>query len=208
GWNMAAADTQFMLSVGLIEKDVNGDTLWVWCYPSVDSNLRKVLLSKCCLTKEGRDFHTFVFGQFCRTWYYITTVEVQEPTALIKVTHFSVVITAKDFNPEKYAALSRILCRTYVKHGSPVKMMEGYITVLTKGVCQSDENGSFLIKDYDVRKAYLAGSIKVRDGDHHPVHGSDAEEEDCGPSPSCRGVVGVHQVCSGLKLHRLSAMNE
>ncbi|XP_029377565.1 DENN domain-containing protein 10 [Echeneis naucrates] len=157
---MAAADTQFMLSVGLIEKDVNGDTLWVWCYPSVDSNLRKVLLSKCCLTKEGRDFHTFVFGQFCRTWYYITTVEVQEPTALIKVTHFSVVITAKDFNPEKYAALSRILCRTYVKHGSPVKMMEGYITVLTKGVCQSDENGSFLIKDYDVRKAYLAGSIK------------------------------------------------
>lgn len=48
----------------------------------------------------------------------------------------------------------------YMKHGSPVKMMEGYIAVLTKGICQSDENGSFLIKDYDVRKAYLAGSIK------------------------------------------------
>lgn len=39
-------------------------------------------------------------------------------------------------------------------------MMEAYITVLTKGVCQNDENGSFLIKDYDVRKAYLAGSVK------------------------------------------------
>ncbi|XP_034158645.1 DENN domain-containing protein 10 isoform X2 [Pangasianodon hypophthalmus] len=47
-----------------------------------------------------------------------------------------------------------------MKHGSPVKMMEGYIAVLTKGICQSDENGSFLIKDYDVRKAFLAGSIK------------------------------------------------
>lgn len=67
------------------EKDVNGDTLWVWCYPSVGSDLRQVLLSKCCLTQDGRDFHTFVFGQFCRTWYYITTVEVQEPTALSKV---------------------------------------------------------------------------------------------------------------------------
>ncbi|XP_028324488.1 DENN domain-containing protein 10 isoform X1 [Gouania willdenowi] len=157
---MASPETQLISSVGLIEKDVNGDTLWVWCYPSVSSELRQVLLSKCCLTQEGKDFHTFVFGQFCRTWYYITTVEVQEPTALNKVTHFSIVVTAKDFNPEKYAALGRILCRMYIKHGSPVKMMEAYITVLTKGVCQSDENGSFVIKDYDVRKAYLAGSIK------------------------------------------------
>lgn len=64
---------------------MNGDTLWVWCYPSVGSDLRQVLLRKCCLTQDGRDFHTFVFGQFCRTWYYITTLEVQEPTALNKV---------------------------------------------------------------------------------------------------------------------------
>lgn len=122
---------------------MNGDTLWVWCYPSVGSDFRQVLLSKCCLTQDSRDFHVFVFGQFCRTWYYITTVEVQEPTALtkvknakdstaaeqqfimllfaliffliflyVKVTHFSVVITAKDFNPEKYAALNRILGRS------------------------------------------------------------------------------------------------
>ncbi|MEQ2263461.1 DENN domain-containing protein 10 [Xenotaenia resolanae] len=142
------------------EKDVNGDTLWVWCYPSISPELRHLLLSKCCLTLDSRDFHTLVFGQFSRTWYYITTVEVQEPTALNKVTHFSIAVTAKDFNPEKYAALSRILCRMYIKHGNPVKMMEAYITVLTKGICQNDENGSFLIKDYDARKAYLAGSIK------------------------------------------------
>ncbi|XP_066549960.1 DENN domain-containing protein 10 [Amia ocellicauda] len=157
---MAAAETQLMLSVGLIEKDTNGDALWVWCYPSVSHALRELLLRKCCLTKESPELHTFVFGQFSRTWYYITTVEVQEPTALKKVTHFSIVLTAKDFNPEKYAAFSRVLCRMYIKYGSPVKMMEGYIAVLTKGICQSDENGSFLIKDYDIRKAYLAGSIK------------------------------------------------
>lgn len=58
------------------------------------------------------------------------------------------------------ASLTLFLLRMYIKHGSPVKMMEGYIAVLTKGICQSDENGSFLIKDYDVRKAYLAGSLK------------------------------------------------
>ncbi|KAK6293422.1 hypothetical protein J4Q44_G00357480 [Coregonus suidteri] len=157
---MAAPETQLMLSVGLIEKDMNADTLWVWCYPSVSAEFREVLLSKCCLRQDSQGLHTFVFGQFCRTWYYISTVEVQEPTALKKATHFSIVVTAKDFNPEKYAAFSRVLCRMYIKHGSPVKMMEGYIAVLTKGICQSDENGSFLIKDYDVRKAYLAGSVK------------------------------------------------
>ncbi|XP_068597555.1 DENN domain-containing protein 10 [Brachionichthys hirsutus] len=157
---MAATETQLILSVGLIEKDVNGDTLWVWCYPSVGPDLRRILLSKCCLTQGSRDFHIFVFGQFRRTWYYVTTAEALEPTALRKVTHFSVVVTARDFNPEKYAALSRILCRVYNKHGSPVKMMEAYVTVLTKGICQSDENGSFLIQDYDARKAYLAGSVK------------------------------------------------
>lgn len=58
-------------------------------------------------------------------------------------------------NPDSFC-----LHRIYLKYGSPVKMMESYIAVLTKGVCQSEENGSFLSKDFDARKAYLAGSIK------------------------------------------------
>lgn len=65
--------------------------------------------------------------------------------------------------------VSLFLSRTYMKHGSPVKMMEGYIAVLTKGICQSDENGSFLIKDYDVRKAYLASSLKGNN-EHFNAH--------------------------------------
>ncbi|KAG9344243.1 hypothetical protein JZ751_010912 [Albula glossodonta] len=82
---MAGVETQLMLSVGLIERDVNNDVLWVWCYPSVSAELRDVVLRKCCLTVDSTILHTFVFGQFSRTWYYITTVEVQEPTALKKV---------------------------------------------------------------------------------------------------------------------------
>ncbi|XP_044896681.1 DENN domain-containing protein 10 isoform X5 [Felis catus] len=143
-----------------VEKDTNGEVLWVWCYPSTTATLRNLLLRKCCLTDENKLLHPFVFGQYRRTWFYITTVEVPDSSVLIKVTHFSIVLTAKDFNPEKYAAFTRILCRMYLKHGSPVKMMESYIAVLTKGICQSEENGSFLSKDFDARKAYLAGSIK------------------------------------------------
>lgn len=132
----------------------------MWCYPSTTATLRNLLLRKCCLTDENKLLHPFVFGQYRRTWFYITTIEVPESSILKKVTHFSIVLTTKDFNPEKYAAFTRILCRMYLKHGSPVKMMESYIAVLTKGICQSEENGSFLSKDFDVRKAYLAGSIK------------------------------------------------
>lgn len=211
---------------------MNGDTLWVWCYPSVSSDLRQVLLRKCCLTQDGRDFHTFVFGQFCRTWYYITTAEVQEPTALNKVQRctadlrqravstqheqlfihvcnmqmffffpfpsrlliFQWLLLQKTSTPRSmqpstecsagtvsathclHGGVSTVLpikhfecvsmCRMYIKHGSPVKMMEAYVTVLTKGICQSDENGSFLIKDYDVRKAYLAASVKGQSSSH------------------------------------------
>lgn len=157
---LTMAGTPLMLSVGLIEKDTNGDALWVWCYPTITAELRELLLRKCSLTGENDVFPTFVFGQFKRTWYYITTTQVQDPTALSKVTHFSIVLTAKDFNPEKYAAFGRVLCRTYMKYGNPAKITEGYISVLTNGICQSEENGSFFTKDYDAKKAYLAGSIK------------------------------------------------
>lgn len=202
-----------VLDVSSTEKDVNGDTLWVWCYPSVGSDLRQVLLRKCCLTQESRHFRTFVFGQYSRSWYYISTVEVQEPTALTKVAPptsgeiclnekvwwfvlyrwpISLLLLHQKISTLRNMPLSAeysagktyvffyfllwnglrvtfwglllfwniLSIRMYIKHGSPVKMMEAYIAVLTKGVCQSDENGSFLIKDYDVRKAYLAGSVK------------------------------------------------
>lgn len=156
----AVADTQLMRTVGLIEKDTNGDILWVWCYPSISAELRGLLLRKCCLAHENKGLHPFLFGQFKRTWFYIAAMHVTDPAALTKVTHFWIVLTAKDFNPEKYGAFTRILCRMYLKHGSPVKMMESYISVLIKGACQSEENGSFLSADYDAKKAYLAGSIK------------------------------------------------
>lgn len=67
------------------EKDTSGDVLWVWCYPSVTAELRALLLRKSCLTDENKLLHTFVFGQYKRSWFYITTVEVQESPVLKKV---------------------------------------------------------------------------------------------------------------------------
>lgn len=67
-----------------VEKDTNGEVLWVWCYPSTTATLRNLLLRKCCLTDENKLLHPFVFGQYRRTWFYITTVEVPDSSVLKK----------------------------------------------------------------------------------------------------------------------------
>lgn len=68
-----------------VEKDTNGEVLWVWCYPSTTATLRNLLLRKCCLTDENKLLHPFVFGQYRRAWFYITTVEVPDSSILKKV---------------------------------------------------------------------------------------------------------------------------
>ncbi|KAG8435817.1 hypothetical protein GDO86_013672 [Hymenochirus boettgeri] len=47
-----------------------------------------------------------------------------------------------------------------MKQGSPVPMMESYLSVLTKGACSNEENGTFLCRDYDQRRAFLSSSVK------------------------------------------------
>ncbi|KAG8435816.1 hypothetical protein GDO86_013672 [Hymenochirus boettgeri] len=157
---MSVPEVHLILSIGLIEKDRNGDALWVWCYPSVTAELREILLRKCPLHQERPPPHSFLYGQHNRVWFYIAANQVEEVPVLDKITHFCVVLTAKDFNPEKYAALSRILSRIYMKQGSPVPMMESYLSVLTKGACSNEENGTFLCRDYDQRRAFLSSSVK------------------------------------------------
>uniref|UniRef100_A0A0D9QXJ8 UDENN domain-containing protein n=1 Tax=Chlorocebus sabaeus TaxID=60711 RepID=A0A0D9QXJ8_CHLSB len=143
---MAAAevvDTQLMLGVGLIEKDTNGEVLWVWCYPSTTATLRNLLLRKCCLTDENKLLHPFVFGQYRRTWFYITTIEVPESSILKKVTHFSIVLTTKDFNPEKYAAFTRILCSLSEKFFSPCELVCEFLGLNLFYVCESSPHSLF-----------------------------------------------------------------
>ncbi|XP_022086595.1 protein FAM45A-like [Acanthaster planci] len=149
-----------LLAAGLIEKDVNSDVLWVWSYPVVTAKQRELIQRKGCLSPSNNTVVSYVYGQHRRQWFYIRTEEVNDAPALPKVKSFSLVLLTRDFNPEKYSLLSKILCHAYLASGNPASMLEHYLSVVTKGSCRSEDNGMFKVQDFDMRKAFAAASVK------------------------------------------------
>lgn len=151
-----------LLCTGLIERDSNNDILWTWSYPSVSNEQRQLVLKKCSLDADAGSGRSspFIFGRFQGSWFYLSTTEVFDSDCLPRVKQFVLVLWAKDFHPEKYETLSRILSKTYCKTGNPAYLLQLYLSVITSGSCQTEENGTFLVKDFHQKKAYLQSSLK------------------------------------------------
>ena len=47
----------------------------------------------------------------------------------------------------------------FIKSGDASTMLEPYLSVVTKGSCSNDEDGLFLVKDFDPRMSYVASPI-------------------------------------------------
>jgi hypothetical protein len=67
------------------------------------------------------------------------------------VKQFALVLWSRDLNPDKYETLCRMLSKTYCKTGSPVSMLQLYLSVMTRGSCTTEENGTFLVRDFEAR---------------------------------------------------------
>ena len=84
---------------------------------------------------------------------------------LFQVTHISLVLTANDFHPEKYESLGNILRQLYMRSGNAASILDSYLGVVTRGVCNGEENGTFRSSEYDSRQAYascpLRGTCKI-----------------------------------------------
>ena len=67
-----------MISLSFIEKDKNGDILWVWSYPTIDPGFRELMMHKCTLTseegEEQRDGLEYSYGHLGSVWYYLKNV--------------------------------------------------------------------------------------------------------------------------------------
>ncbi|KAK2148735.1 hypothetical protein LSH36_486g06053 [Paralvinella palmiformis] len=145
----------------MTEKDVHGDVLWVWSYPAVSRELRDLFIRKSGLSDDtdSNVLQPFICSQFQKWWHYIFTIKT-ESAALPKVTHVSLVLLTRDFNPEKYECLASILTKLYTKTGNPASMLESYLSVITKGKCNSEDNGMFVVTEYDRRQAFTAACIR------------------------------------------------
>lgn len=64
---------------------------------------------------------------------------------------FALVVWSRDLNPDKYETLCRMLSKTYCKTGSPVSMLQLCLSVMTRGSCVTEENGTFLVRDFEAR---------------------------------------------------------
>ncbi|XP_067035594.1 DENN domain-containing protein 10-like [Acropora muricata] len=148
-----------LTAASLIEKDVDSDVLWTWSYPSVTQTFRQLILRKCCLKTDKDEIVPFCFGQFDRQWFYIYTSEVKNSDALSKVTYVALTLVAKDFCPEKYKDLCKIMINKFNKSGDASSMLELYLSVITKGSCSNGVDESLVVEDFDPRMSYVTSPI-------------------------------------------------
>ncbi|KAK6633045.1 hypothetical protein RUM43_012788 [Polyplax serrata] len=140
------------------EKDVNNETLLVWAYPSVTTEKRQYLLRKYHGINSQTNF--FVFVRYNNEWCYFNVTQVFVTDNLPQVKQFALVIWASDYNPEKYDNLCRILSKRYCKTGDPTVVLQLYLSVMTGGVCTTEENGMFSLTDFQSRRKPENSDIK------------------------------------------------
>ena len=93
-------------------------------------------------------------GSLCWTrfqsqWVYMLPFAVGgKTTALPQVPAFAVAVHSKQFDPEKHGAICAELAKAYATAGTPLKVLEGYLSIMTLSVF-----GSFQEKQYDAGKA-------------------------------------------------------
>eukprot|EP01088_Endostelium_zonatum_P019591 TRINITY_DN6845_c0_g1_i1.p1 TRINITY_DN6845_c0_g1~~TRINITY_DN6845_c0_g1_i1.p1 ORF type:complete len:365 (-),score=67.62 TRINITY_DN6845_c0_g1_i1:19-1113(-) len=159
-----------IVGLSLVEKDKNGDVLVTWSFPALDPEVKQVALS--CANLSGNDNNSdqevvvplqFLWTKYKTSWIHVFTNQndhANKENPLPRVVSISFILVSTVFNPEKYAALSKIMTEVYQNTGSPVRVLECYLSVFAKGKVDVPNIGSFASSDFDPKKSYLVTPIK------------------------------------------------
>jgi len=144
-------------SVILLEKDTNGDVLAIWSYPSVTSEEEAVMKDRSNLGSDEIEL-SFSFSKFHSKWQHFRTQLITEASnkVLPRTVAFTIVLTSKHFDPERYSAISKVLANKYAETGETISILTGFLSIFRSG-----NFGKFVLSDFsDQRKAFFAYSIK------------------------------------------------
>ncbi|XP_014252824.1 protein FAM45A-like [Cimex lectularius] len=142
-----------LLAYNIIEKGNDGDVLWSWAFPSLKDEQRKYIEDKCHLS----DLKFSLYGKF-KNWFYIHVTECNQ-AILPNIENIGIVVWAKDFKPDQYLKLASLLSRVYNESGDPTKVLQFYLSVVTKDITPNN-NGSLLFKEFCSQKTSKSSRIK------------------------------------------------
>ncbi|XP_014208839.1 putative protein FAM45B [Copidosoma floridanum] len=155
---------QDLVSCNIIEKDTNGDTLWVWNYPTVVESEKDVIMRKYNFQSEHNNVQSFIFSRHGQYWFYICNNEAADAEKLPKVKQFAIILLSKEYCPQKYEILCKIFSKSYNRNGNPLEILKLYLSAFVKGSFVTD-NEVFQSNDFKAlpfgSSTNVKGLIKV-----------------------------------------------
>lgn len=140
------------------EQDETNKTYITWTYPTISDSNKTFLLKKVSASVNNPQNFTFLRNK--SDWLYVTCTDTLDIAKLEKIKRFFLILIATDFNPDKYDTLGRILSKCYCRTGTPVELVKLYLSVYTTGACSTQENGTFVLREFD--NGYGKKSIKIK----------------------------------------------
>ena len=68
-----------------LERDTDGEFMFVWVYPKISQELKDIILTKCAILTEDHTETKFCFCQAQGTWYYILRKDTSQIPAIKNV---------------------------------------------------------------------------------------------------------------------------
>lgn len=127
-----------LVSCSILERSKFGDCIWAWAYPSITEVQKDYILKKSPI----EELKTFFYGKIKNLWFYVSDLLEGDPQKFPDVPNFSMILWARDFNPDKYQQLGRVLGEVYGKSADPTQVLRHFISVMTIGICNINENSS------------------------------------------------------------------
>lgn len=117
------------LVVAIIERDVRGDWLCAWSYPSIDNGSEATLLSRAALQPPSVSAggSAFFYSKTKGQWqYYLARGASSGGVASV-----TMVIISPTFHPEKWRSLLEVLVEQYLESMSPTPVLAAFLRVFT-----------------------------------------------------------------------------